>query len=331
MIYNDLYNEVLLKPCLEGADTLKIISGYATSAMAFHHLEELTNKNSNIHISLLLGMCPSDGISFSNHRGFLNIINSAYSNKFTCGYIFKYPPVHSKLYIWCKKNKLYRSFIGSANYTQNAFSKKQREVLAEINDNNVINYFSMVEKDSIYCENQEADQLIRIYNDKNYYKSHLHEERDDRNTMIVPTQDEVEKRTILLVDRRTGEVQNVAGLNWGHRRNNPNRNRNEAYIQLPPDVYRSDFFPPKPQHFTVITDDSKTFICRRAQKTGTPGTAIETPHNNALLGEYFRNRMGLANGAFVTRRDLDNYGRIDVTFYKFDDENYYMDFQPQNK
>jgi hypothetical protein len=53
---------------------------------------------------------------------------------------------------------------------------------------------------------------------------------------------------------------------------------------------------------------------------------IETPHNNALLGEYFRNRMGLANGAFVTRKDLKLYGRDDVKFYKFDDENYYMDF-----
>jgi hypothetical protein len=327
MIHTNLYNEVLINPCLEGADTLKIISGYATSAMAFHHLEELKKKKCNVHISLLLGMCPTDGIYLSNHRGFLNIINSDYSNKFTCGYIFRYPPVHSKLYIWYKKDKLYKSFIGSANYTQNAFSKKQREVLAEINDSNVINYFSMVEKDSIYCDNQEAEQLIRIYSDKNYYRTHLRKEMEGGNIMVVPSLNESDKRTILLVDRRTGKVQNVAGLNWGHRKNNPNRNRNEAYIQLPPEVYRSNFFPPSPQHFTVTTDDSKTFICRRAQKTGTTGTAIETPHNNALLGEYFRNRMGLANGAFVTRQHLDNYGRIDVTFYKLDDENYFMDFQ----
>jgi hypothetical protein len=66
---------------------------------------------------------------------------------------------------------------------------------------------------------------------------------------------------------RTGEVQNTSGLNWGHRgTKNPNRNRNEAYIQLPSNVYRSDFFPPKPQHFRVVIDDAKQFICVRAEK-----------------------------------------------------------------
>jgi len=328
MIHTNLYNEILIKPCEEGADELKIISGYATSAMAFHHLEELKSRNFNIRISLLLGMCPTDGISFSNHRGFLNIINSDYSSQFKCGYIFKTPSVHSKLYIWYKENKLYKSFIGSANYTQNAFSKNQREVVSEIKDNNVTDYFSSLEKDSIYCDNQEAEQSIRIYKDKIYYRTHLHEELEGDSLKTISSPNELKKRTILLIDKRTGEVQNTAGLNWGHRKNNPNRNRNEAYIQLPPDVYKTDFFPAKPQHFTVITDDSKTFICCRAQKT-VSGTAIETPHNNALLGEYFRNRMGLANGAFVRRKDLDRYGRIDVTFYKFDNENYYMDFNPQ--
>lgn len=56
------------------------------------------------------------------------------------------------------------------------------------------------------------------------------------------------------------------------------------------------------------------------------GAGIETPHNNSLIGEYFRNRLGLPNGAFVKKEDLIRYGRTDVTFYKIDDENYYMDF-----
>lgn len=47
---------------------------------------------------------------------------------------------------------------------------------------------------------------------------------------------------------------------------------------------------------------------------------------HALLGEYFRNRLGLANGAYVTAADLRSYGRTDVTFIKIDEEHYYMDF-----
>lgn len=54
--------------------------------------------------------------------------------------------------------------------------------------------------------------------------------------------------------------------------------------------------------------------------------AITTPASNALLGEYFRNRLGLANGAYVTAADLRSYGRTDVTFIKIDEEHYYMDF-----
>ena len=54
--------------------------------------------------------------------------------------------------------------------------------------------------------------------------------------------------------------------------------------------------------------------------------AITTPENNSKLGEYFRYRLGLANGAFVTKEDLLRYGRTDVDFYKIDDEQYYMDF-----
>jgi hypothetical protein len=321
MIYKDLYNEILIKPCEEGADTLKIVSGYASSAMAFHHLDELQKRKLNIHLSLLLGMCPSEGIAYTNHSGFMDVILH-YPKQFSCGYIYKDPSVHSKLYIWYRKDKLYKSFIGSANYTQNAFSRNQRESVAEIYDDNVSDYFSLLQKDSIYCNNQEAVEYIRVYNDENYYRNRLREEIQANNLGIIPSSNEVENVTIPLYSQRTGEVQTVGGLNWGHR---GTRNRNEAYIQLTPKVYKSLFFPEKPQHFTVVTDDSKTFICRRAQK-GKTGDAIETPHNNALLGEYFRNRMGLANGAFVTRKDLKLYGRDDVKFYKFDDENYYMDF-----
>lgn len=323
MIYTDLYMQTLIQPCTEGAEHLKIISGYATSAMTFHHLEDLREKGLNAHISLLLGMCPSDGLSVSNHRGFQNILNSnMYKDRFSCSYIYKTPSVHAKLYAWFKNNKLYKTFIGSANYTQNAFYH-QREILAEINDLNIIQYFQELEKDSIFCNMLEAEDLVRIYNDKNYYREHTHEDRDINS---VPDSSDVENVTVSLLSSN-GEVQRVGGLNWGQR---DGREPNQAYIQLPSEVYNSDFFPKAPQRFTVVTDDSKTFICRRAQKDE-QGHAIHTPQNNSLLGEYFRYRINLPNGAPVWKADLERYGRTDVIFYKFDDENYYMDFQPPNK
>ena len=72
-----------------------------------------------------------------------------------------------------------------------------------------------------------------------------------------------------------------------------------------------------------MTDDDKVLICTRAQQSG---KAIHTPHNNSLIGEYFRNRLGVGNGEPVTLENLIAYGRTDVTFYKIDDETYFMDF-----
>ena len=104
-----------------------------------------------------------------------------------------------------------------------------------------------------------------------------------------------------------------------------NRNLNEAYIQIGAQLGRQPFFPPRPTRFTILTDDGASFIAVRAQKSA-PGDAIETPENNALLGEYFRNRLRVANGTRVTTAMLDQYGRRNVEFCKIDDENFLMDF-----
>lgn len=73
----------------------------------------------------------------------------------------------------------------------------------------------------------------------------------------------------------------------------------------------------------MLRNDGHQFILRVEQQVN---KAITTPLSNAQLGVYFRNRMGLANGVYVWRSDLEKYGRTDVKFYKFDDEQYYMDF-----
>jgi len=73
----------------------------------------------------------------------------------------------------------------------------------------------------------------------------------------------------------------------------------------------------------VLTDDNKELICVRAQDDG---KAIHTTLDNSLLGEYFRFRLGLPNGVFITKDHLLRYGRADVDFYKIDEETYLMDF-----
>ena len=94
---------------------------------------------------------------------------------------------------------------------------------------------------------------------------------------------------------------------------------------MPTAIARSTFFPDRGVEFTVLTDDNMTLICTRAQDAA---KAIETPQNNSLIGLYFRRRMGLISKALVTKQDLIDYGRTNVTFYRIDPETYIMDFAP---
>lgn len=123
-----------------------------------------------------------------------------------------------------------------------------------------------------------------------------------------------------LLDSRTGAPHARGGLNWGQR---PKRDPNQAYIPVPSGIARARLFPPRGQHFTITTDDGKTFDAVIAQSGD---KAIETPFDNSILGAYFRQRIGVPSGAYINLQDLGRYGRTDVDFLKIDSETYYMDF-----
>ena len=127
MLTKDLFSEILIKPAMDGANRLYVVSGYATAAMAFHHLEVLRTRETLISIELIIGMSPVDGISIYNHRGFQDLMQNTYAGNFSCSDLTNIPPVHSKVYAWYKDQAPICGFIGSANYTQLAFGKNQRE------------------------------------------------------------------------------------------------------------------------------------------------------------------------------------------------------------
>ena len=116
-----------------------------------------------------------------------------------------------------------------------------------------------------------------------------------------------------------GEVQ--YGLNWGQR---INRDPNQSYLQLDPEVYNGDFFPVKGKYFIVVTDDNESIIFNRAQKE--KGCALQTPDNNSILGRYIRKRLGVKDGAEIVKDDIDRYGKNFITFTKIDNMHYQMDF-----
>ena len=59
-----LFEYALMQPrfSANAPDTLRIVSGYATHAMAARHLIEMTAKKQKLSIDLIYGMAGSDGV-----------------------------------------------------------------------------------------------------------------------------------------------------------------------------------------------------------------------------------------------------------------------------
>jgi hypothetical protein len=316
MYHSDFRDIVLLEPIRQGAENLKILSGYATHTMASWHITEIASQGfAPIDITLIVGMCRYDGISKSVHEGFIDLVNrngTPNQSNLSCQYVVEGVPVHSKLYVWERNGTPFRAFIGSANYTQSAFSRQRRELLQECDPDEALDYFESVERDTMYCNHAEIEDKIIF--------TQAHPVLSAEETPLVSVRGAGVESVTLTLLARNGETGAKSGLNWGQR---DGREPNQAYIPLPVNVARSDFFPLNKRQFSVLTDDGNQLILRVEQQND---KAITTPLNNSLIGEYFRRRIGIANGAYVWRRDLESYGRTNVTFYKLDDEQYIMDF-----
>ncbi len=324
MLRENLFENVLLNPAKKGADSLCIVSGYATAAMTFHHIQTLQKNGLNINVKLIIGMTSADGISQSNHEALKNLMEEQLSSNFECSYLVDAPQVHSKIYAWLNKKTPTYAFLGSANYTQQAFClNRQKEAMEICPPDEANQYFSDLLNRAVYCNHPDAENLITIYNDRRFNQiRRMREQAETPNLQREKHSIEGLEHIHVSLLGKNGNLPSRSGLNWGQRPE-LGREPNQAYIRLPSNVYQTDFFPPIRVHFTLLTDDGKVLICTRAQDNG---KAIETPHNNSLIGEYFRYRLGVPNGARVTLEHLTQYGRTDVDFYKIDDETFSMDF-----
>lgn len=339
VVDNDLFEYALMKPLFrsDAPDSIKILSGYATHAMAARHLIEVTARKKSLAVDLVYGMAGADGVSKINHVGFRSLESHsefAYNGEFACSYVKKPSSVHSKIYIWCKGDVPVQAFIGSANYSESGFNLPSRtETLAECDPISALDVFTKIKSKAIACKkaNRDKDFSVKLRSLTPLVKSSdvVQIETDKASPFYN------HEKIVLSLLTSKGDAGNGSRLNWGVRpdgtpRTSTNgngsvskRDPNQSYIGLPASLQRSGFFPDVKHRFTVLTDDNQILTCVRAQANG---KGIETPQDNSEIGRYFRNRLGLANGAYISVTDLKKYGRTDVVFYKLDDENYVMDF-----
>lgn len=92
VVDNGLFEYALIKPLFrsDAPESIKIVSGYATHAMAARHLIESTSRKKKLSVDLIYGMAGSDGVSKINHLGFISLEQHkefAYNGDFTCSYV----------------------------------------------------------------------------------------------------------------------------------------------------------------------------------------------------------------------------------------------------
>lgn len=309
---NYLVKKVLIDPIFEENNELIIIAGYASANMLSWYIKKLNDLHKNIKVKLIVGMTRTDGIAMTDHNSYKKMCEN---NNVEVSYVYQNKSVHSKIYIWLKNGKIGKIYVGSVDFTQSGFSNSQKETIVEVDDHykdSIYCFFREVIKDTVYCTVNDIDNYVNI---------HAIESRFEKNNKLKDDIEENDMESIKLsLLTANGEIPQKSGINWGQR---PGRNKNQAYIALPSKIARSGFFPLGKEHFTVITDDQKELILRVEQEND---KAITTPLGNQLLGEYLRGRLGVKEGEFITKNMLLNYGRTDITFYKIDDENYYLDF-----
>lgn len=312
---SDLAQQILFDPIKDGADRLCILTEHATPSMASWLLKSYEEQGiEGVSVDLIVGNVMDEGIDEASHESFKELQGNRFSNEwgnFSCCYLFQPPlPDKQNYYIWMEGDTPVKAFGGSYEFTQKSILRKRSGSMGERVAAYAYKMYEDAVSRSIYCNHSEVEDYIIV-----------------RSSASIPaiTSDSDENVIKLSLLARGGETGKKSGLNWGQR---GNRNRNEAYIPLPRKIARTGFFPLEKQHFLVVTDDHHTLQLRVEQQND---KAITTPASNAQLGEYFRNRLGLANGEYVNKQHLLAYGRVDVTFYKIDDEQYYMDFSIDNR
>lgn len=336
MYTDDLENKILLKPALDmGCTSLKIITGYTDIECIYRHLINLSDmkKKKSFSIDMILGMTNSNGLSERKHKDIHRLITSIKRNSempdFICRYKVRGTDIHSKVYIWLKDRQPVLAFCGSANYSMNAFFKR-RECMTDCDSIEAENYFESLVPDTLlatdpsvkdtitFSKKREMDTEIDTYNLENLTWE-MFKEKMPLDTCKI---------SLLTADGK--ETGHGSGLNWGIRPNGTKRDRDQAYIPYNAKDKKEGFFPLKndPQTknnplFKVVPHGFPPFFMRIAQ-AGNKG--IHTAESNALLGQFFREKLGVPSGTFITKQMLEQYGKTYVVFKKYENDIYVLDF-----
>lgn len=328
----------LASPCF----SLKIITAFTDCERISTHMIKLAEGmkkgqlNKGLSIEIILGMTKSS-LSHKKHEDICRLIRflngSKDMPKISCRYISNGSEVHSKVYIWSRHDENSKesplvAFCGSLNYTMNAFYKR-RESVCLCNSLEAYEYYNDLLSDTIDCfDPNVSDKLKNVIN--NTQETVIEPDNSESDYIkydsIIPI-DTLDVSLLCADGKATGYG---SGVNWGIRKNGTKRDKNQAYIPYNKNDKKEGFFPDRNNSneencpmFKVITKDFGSFHMRMAQQGN---KALQSVESNAIIGEWIRKRIGTPSGGYITKQMLELYGKTYVTFRKYADGTYLLDF-----
>lgn len=305
LLQPNIYENIIRKPYLKGLRELNVITGFASSSFIYHVMHEFPD----LRLNVIVGMAKQNGISRWDHIEYIRIAST--TKRLIVNYYLGKQPIHIKGVIWNDKHSDL-AFAGSSNFSWNGY-RDYIELMTEVSKNDLQVVFP--KENLLECRNEEIDTL-GIVTDS------LTTQQPKNLKEIALTKEVV---NLPLFSEKQQRMHERSGLNWGQRPEY-SREPNQAYLSVPKSIHdeHPDFFPPKDQEFNLLTDDGESFVCVMAQDNR---KAIETRYDNSILGKYFRQRLSVPLGSFVSLDHLEKYGRKSISVYKLSNELYYIDFK----
>ena len=340
VIYKDLENIILYKPAEVtgyGCTRLKIVTGFTDCERISTHLIELKDGidvgkyNKPITIEMILGMTKGSGLTQKKHNDIVRTIRNLNSTKnmprISCRYIYNGVNVHTKLYEWENSSGIpLVAFCGSVNYSMQAF-RIRREAVTRCEPVSALMYYDLLINDTVDCLDKNVYDKIKFSKRVigNQFEFDPDENDYDYYNKLVP----IDYLRVSLLGAK-GDIGYGSSVNWGIRPNGTPRNPNQAYIPYNKADKKDGFFPDRVHAddrncpiFRVITKSRGSFHMRMAQQGN---KALHSAESNAIIGEWIRHEMGIPTGSFVTKQMLENYGKTYVTFRRYNDGTYLLDF-----
>lgn len=321
MFIDNLYENIIEKD-FKDYHTIKILSGYGSGLF----LEKVIRECPELKIDLYLGM-TKEGVATNSHQTFQELTKN--NPNINVYYQIKGRPNHMKIYSLFKNKKKSKSFVGSANFTENGF-EYNKEILVEGNLD-FTEIFDTQQINSLICTHSDIEKYVSINSAVIEEPVPCEEEANTKGRLVATENNSYHSKNRKLISMRNKanykyykefeiEVVKSNDKNWEFTGINNGLYGGVPHITIGNTLYLKKVFP-RENDFLLITDEEKEYKVR-----------VSAKKRDALyfkdidIYEHFRSKLRWEQKKAISHDDLKAIGCNKIKFIRLDKFKYYIDF-----